>query len=84
MNLSSFPARQLLAKILLLPLVYYVLQTICQNISVDTSRFTNWWSDFFPLPLPLQNVILEFLYVCFDCRKTLCRVTHFCASTGGG
>lgn len=60
MNLSSFPAHPLLAKILVLALVYFRLQIICQNISVDTSRFTNWWSCFFPPPLPLQNAVLEF------------------------
>lgn len=60
MNLSSFPAHKLLAKILLFPLVYLVLQIICQNISADTSRFTNRWSDFPLPPSPLQNVPHKF------------------------
>ena len=87
MNLSSFPAHPLLAKILLLPLVYFILQIICQNISVDTSRFTNWWSDFFPPPLTLQNVILEFrtsalqkdsmsrnTFLCLDWRRLISKM----------
>lgn len=60
MNISSFPAHPLLAKILLLPLVYLVLQFICQNISVDTSRFTNWWSDFSLLLSPFKTWYLNF------------------------
>lgn len=61
MNLSSFPAHKLPAKILLFPLVYLVLQIICQNISVDTSRFTNWWSDSTPHPLAFKMRYVNFI-----------------------